>query len=252
MLKTINRSRCEAAVALSVMLALPMAASADHHKKDAGKKAEQKQQQQAEKEQEKKNQQKQQVRKLKIFELEHRTPQEMAQLLRIQSSQPVTHAPPGAAAAARTQTGYRGVPQPTLVVAVDAEEDRLLFVRGPEEKISEIEELIESFDAPADKIEERQVGKVHLIPIRNGKEAKVHAILSQLEIPNQMLKLGEAGLIAVPASKQDQMLSQAKQVIAKLGADSQEKQPKNSDQKQKRSDQNSDSKKSGSPENENK
>lgn len=67
-----------------------------------------------------------------------------------------------------------------------------------------------------------------------------------------MQKLGEAGLTAVPASKQDQMLSQAKQVIDKLGADSQDKQSKSSDQKRNKSDHDFGDKKSGSSDKESK
>lgn len=162
---------------------------------------------------------------LKVFELEHRTPQEMAQLLRLHSGQmmgqalPTQPPRPGAAQprpAPRT-TGYRGAAQATRIVAMEGEDAKFLFVRGPEDKVNEIEQLVESFDVSGGEIEKQKIGNVHLLPVRNGKAQQIHAVLGQLGLPTQMVQLGETALIAVHANEEDKdQVQQVEQVIDKL------------------------------------
>lgn len=214
-------ARLGGALVLSAACAMPMAGFGEDNG-DENNNGSERQAQQTE------DKQKQDL-KLKVFELEHRTPEEMAQLLRLQSGQVQGQAfgQPGAAQPGAAQpgpatrtAGYRGTDQPARVVAIKDEDTDFLFVRGPEKKVDEVEKLIDAFDVPADEIKKQQVGDVHLIPVRNDKGQQVQTVLGQLGLQSRMLRLGETAMIAIQADedKQDQ-LEQAEKVIEKLAGD---------------------------------
>lgn len=215
-------ARLGGALVLSTACALPLTAFGEDNGKNNGNDSERQSQQSEDKEK--------QDLKLKVFELEHRTPQEITQLLMLQSGATTgqAHGQPGAAQpavapqrpATRTTAGYRGADQPARVVAIKDEDTDFLFVRGPEKKVDEVEKLVDAFDVPADEIKKQQVGDVHLIPVRNDKGQQVQTVLGQLGLQSRMLRLGETAMIAIQADedKKDQ-LEQAEKVIEKLAGD---------------------------------
>jgi hypothetical protein len=127
-------------------------------------------------------------RTLKIFELEHVDPQDIVRLLAMRDGQMA----PGTA-------GFRGqVRDPfgtgarqvhaqdgrALMIAVHPEE-RLLFVRGSEEEIEKVEELVEAFDVEDGKVEKQQLNNMHLFPVDREKASQVQSTLSRLQLPRQ-------------------------------------------------------------------
>lgn len=130
----------------------------------------------------------------------------------------------GAAADRGAAVGNRNAQDQQVLIATD-DERGLLFVRGPQEKIDEIGQLIEAVDVPADQMKKHQFRGVHLIPIRDGDGERINDVLGQLQIQSTTLNLGEARVIALreePGDGQSQdQLEQAEQIISKLTGDRQ-------------------------------
>ena len=223
------------AVALSLALALPDAGIAQDKNAgqqnqpaaQAGQAANQGQQNQARQRQQQQNQQQNQdqkqdqeekpqkpePRKLRVFELEHRSPQQIQQLISLHGQRPVHYGPGGVPG---TTVGYRGVPQQNLSVAVD-NEHKLVFLRGTEKQLGEVEELIDAFDVAEGDIKKQTFGDLHLIPVRGGMSNQVSSILGQLQLPAQLVQLGEVGLIVVRTGEEEEdHLQQVEEVISRV------------------------------------
>ncbi len=184
---------------------------------------------------------------LKAFELKHRSPQELTQILTMRvgdgmlapiappvppvatyptsAAYPVRQTAPGGLATTAAQpptgaeriSGYRGA-EGQVYMAFDPEA-RLLFVRGPEDQVRKVEELVKALDVPNDKLQKTDFGNLHLIPVRQDKLPQVARTLSMLRINNQTLTIGDAAMIVIRAEDHDDgVAAEAREVIAKYNA----------------------------------
>jgi type II secretory pathway component GspD/PulD (secretin) len=179
-------------------------------------------------------------RKLKIFELKHIKPQELVQVLMMQrfiaaaeqreeqrihptaqqQQQPVRPQaqqaqPPHTQQPSRTihATGADG-----LVMTFDPEE-KLLFVRGPEDKVNKVEELVNAFDVSKDELEKKKFGGMTLIPVRKDKARQVSRTLAHLQLEGRVITMGDAALVVLRGEDtEDERIKQARQVIEKYEA----------------------------------
>ena len=94
---------------------------------------------------------------------------------------------------------------------------RLLFVRGPAGQIKEIEKLVKAFDVASDKLKKQSFGTVHLLPLRGESAGQVQSILSQLGMQTQAVQLGQAQVVVVADSDEEE-LQQIEEVIESLDA----------------------------------
>lgn len=104
------------------------------------------------------------------------------------------------------------------LVAADAE-TKLLFVRGTDEHIQQIEDMVKAFDVAEDNFTSQQFGDVMLIKVEKGQAGRVHGLLSQLQLGSQMVHIGPLSLIAIRTGPSDQdkaAAEQAQQVIAMI------------------------------------
>jgi len=178
--------------------------------------------------------------KLAVFELKHRNPQELTQVLNLRvgtmpiappmvptagfnPAYPVRQGVPGGFVsvaqpqAAVTTSGYRGA-EGQMFLAFDPEA-KLLFVRGPEDQVRKVEELVKALDVPNDKLQKAEFGDLHLIPVRQDKLPQVARTLSMLRINNQVLTIGDAAMIAVRADGEDDgVAEEVREVISKYDA----------------------------------
>lgn len=178
--------------------------------------------------------QKKQTRQLKVFELEHRDPQRIHQLIMLcqQSSQ---HAQQIHAAAVQGRLGRAGVvvahgsvgtpgsddQQPRLVTAINAEK-KILFVRGSEDQLQKVDELVKALDVANDKLEPSEYGDARLVPVKSSNAPQVQTALAQLELQGQLLNLGDMSLVVIQSNGQDsQEVEQAQQVIQKFAGSDQ-------------------------------
>src|SRR5690349_15804549 len=83
-----------------------------------------------------------------------------------------------------TTSGYRGAEGQQMFLAYDPEA-KLLFVRGPDDQVRKVEELVKALDVPNDKLQKADFGDLHLIPVRHDKLPQVARTLSMLRINNQ-------------------------------------------------------------------
>jgi hypothetical protein len=156
-------------------------------------------------------------RKLKVFELKNCQPSQFVQLLTLPSQQQVvgggiTSDGRGATIVAQYRA-YQALPENVNVAVND--EKRLLFVRAPAERIKEVEKLVKAFDVAGDKLKKQTFGKIHLIPLRGSTADQVHSILSELGMQTQAVQLGEASIVVVSDSGEEE-LEQIEEVIAQL------------------------------------
>lgn len=153
-------------------------------------------------------------RKLRVFELKHRKPFEIHQLLLMRAQPVFAQNSDGSV----TQVSIQQMLPEGMSVAVDSDKG-LLFVRGSSDHIKTVERLVKSLDVPADELKKQEFEGVTIIPVRHGNAATIHSILSQLGLDAQMVQLDKAGLIVVWSGKSDEDEETAKQieeVIAKL------------------------------------
>jgi hypothetical protein len=176
---------------------------------------------------------KRKTRQLKAFDLEHRDPQQFQQILALrgQGARPGAFGAqqqfPGRSAPGVRPPGQQGVGsaqdagQDRLSIAIDAE-SKVLFVRGSEDQIEEVEKLVEAFDKPSDELEKHEFGDTRLIPVSQEQSQRVRATLAQLQLEHQMVSLGDVSLIAICPGDSDaekQKAEQVEEVVAKLKAD---------------------------------
>lgn len=226
-----NLTQFVPALTLAAAVALPLSTSAqenqqnDNEQKDA----------QASNENEDDNKKKEdeaKTRKLEVFELEHRDPQQLNQIImlaeRASASARSSHAAPGqarpgqqaATTPGRTTAGFRGTAsdQHKVVTAVNAEE-KILFVRGSDDQIEKVEELVEAFDVEDQELKRHEYRGVRLIPLRSGDAQQVQSTLSQLNLQGQMLQMGEMSLVVFHGDETNKdKVEQAEEVIQKLNA----------------------------------
>jgi Ni/Co efflux regulator RcnB len=184
-------------------------------------------------------------RTLKVFELKHRNPQEIIQVLTLkwtradqtgfgqpgqpfygtqQASYPVR---PGVPTPVTTQAqpattehvaGYRGT-ESELYVTFDAEAG-LMFVRGTEDRVKKVEELIKAIDVSKDELQKASFEGLHLIPVKQDKLQQVTRTLSMLRIANQPMVLGDVAIIVVrdDADEDDDVVDQVREIVSKYDA----------------------------------
>lgn len=216
MKRTIHWSQLGAATLLAALLALPAVAEDDKNGQNGDNGDQQKQSD--------KDSDKNQTRELKAFDLEHRKPQEIQQILalRKQAAQtPAGAVTPGQPAAVQPRTAGFRPQQDRMAFAADNEND-VLFVRGSSDQIKEVEELIDALDVSAGELEKKKIGDTRLIPISQDSTARVRSMLTQLQLDHQLMQLEDVSLIVVCTDGSDEKESKAKQVeevVSKLDAD---------------------------------
>jgi hypothetical protein len=166
-------------------------------------------------------------RQLKVFELEHRDPQQLAQIISLQwRSHGVLRGQPGGLSGqvgGPPGIGGFGLTMPSNpdepAIAFDAEE-KLLFVRANKDQLAKIEKLVDALDVPQEKLSQQDFAGLHLIPIRQDKAPQVTKVLADLQIPSQTMTMGKAVLVVVRGDDKDvNHVDQVKEVIGKLHAD---------------------------------
>jgi hypothetical protein len=204
-------ARTATALALAMAVAVPISARGDEHDKDRDKSD----QQAAQDDQD-------EIRQLKVFELEHRDPQQINQIITMRTrtaalapGQAVVPVRPGVVP--RT-AHFRPMDSDRVATAVNSEE-KLLFVRGSEDQIKEVEQLVNAFDVKDEDIKAHDYGKCRLIPVHSKNVGQVQTTLSQLNLPGQMMRLGDVSLFVFHTDDgNDQKREQAEEVIEKLDA----------------------------------
>ncbi|KAA5542194.1 hypothetical protein FYK55_15425 [Roseiconus nitratireducens] len=155
--------------------------------------------------------QKEEVRELEIFELQHRTPREIQQLITIFST-PTTNPGLGGVSAIRD----RRREQPTI--SVD-NQNGLLFVRGLEPDLKRIRNIIDAVDVDSEKMERQKIEDLRVIPLSGQQSREIHRVLSELQLQHQMLTWegGQTLLVFHQQSDRAQaMFQQAEKVIDKM------------------------------------
>jgi hypothetical protein len=216
------------ALALGAMLIVAAPASAEDDKDTDDKDRRERQaERQADREQarQERREDRTRPRQLQAFDLEHRSPQQMQQLLSLRSQSAIGQ--PGQAVAGRTtnpqqRTAFRPQldRQERMAFAVD-NENNVLFVRGSRQQIKEVEDLVKALDVSADKLKKQTIGETQLIPIHKDSANQVRTTLSQLQLPNQLITIGEAAMVVIAHDGSDEQKAhaeQVEQVITKLEA----------------------------------
>ena len=172
--------------------------------------------------------QKQQTRTLMAFDLEHANPQEILTLIQTISARQhqaemsrqakeTSQRGRNAQQAQPTQVQFRpanaNAQQNRVAVAVD-QESKTLFVRGTEDQVSSVEKLVEMFDTEAGDLEKQELEGVTLVPVKQDRVQRINAVLGQLQLQTQSLRVGETALLILP-DDEDQA-KQVEQVIEKF------------------------------------
>lgn len=175
---------------------------------------------------------------VKVFELKHRNPEELNQLLTARWDDPSGTAAQGFAVVIGPggQPVRVAVPQPAppvtptqrtssyrdsdtqLLVSFDPQA-KLFFVRGPEAEVREAEQLVKALDVPNGQLKQVDFNGMHMIPVRQEKLQQVTQTLSALRINNRTTTLGDATFVVIRgASEDDGIVEQARTVISKYDA----------------------------------
>ena len=184
--------------ALAAILALPLSILADEHENGQARNDEAAEEQREE----------QETRKLSIIELEHRSPSEIRRILALGTE------------AAPQRLGFRPTPDgQDLHIATD-EERRLLFVRGTEQEVQKIEELVDVYDRPADQVEKHQYNDMYLLPIDAEAAEDTRSLLAQLRYPDELISIGDVQLLVVRGDDREdaeEQVNQIERILEKLG-----------------------------------
>lgn len=210
-----NPFRASLALAAMLAMSVPALAQDDSDKKDKKNDG----QSQAKKDE---------ARELKAFDLEHRKPQEIQQILALRSQAEQRPQTPGQPAFQQQQqqqqqqqrTALFRPAKDRMAFAADSEND-VLFVRGSKDQMKEVEEIVDALDVETDKLEKKKIGNTQLIPISQQSAAQVRVTLAQLQLKHQMLQIGDAGLLVIcddGSEKQEAQAKQIEEVLSKLDA----------------------------------
>ena len=175
---------------------------------------------------------------VKAFDLKHRNPEELNQILTSRWDNPSRIATQGVAVMIGPG-GYPvrvGVPQPVqpvattqrtssyrgadsqLLVSFDPQA-KLFFVRGPEAEVREAEALVKALDVPNGQLKAMEFNGMHMIPVRQEKLQQVTQTLSALRINNHTTNLGDASFVVIrDESEDDGIVEQVRTVISKYDA----------------------------------
>lgn len=178
---------------------------------------------------------------VKVFDLKHRNPEELNQILTSRWDDPSRIAPQSSVVMIGPG-GYPvrvGAPQPVqpvsttqrtssyrqpdsqLLVSFDPQA-RLFFVRGPEADVQKAEALVKALDVPNGQLKAVEFNGMHLIPVRQEKMQQVTQTLSNLRINNHTTTLGDAAFVVIRGeSEDDGILEQVRTVISKYDAGTQ-------------------------------
>ena len=210
----IRMNPLRASLALAAMLALsvPALSQDDSDKKDK-------------KNEEQSQANKDEARELKAFDLEHRKPQEIQQILALRSQAEQRPQTPGQPALQRPpqqqqRTARFRPAKDRMAFAADNEND-VLFVRGSKDQMKEVQEIVDALDVETEKLEKKKIGNTRLIPISQQSAAQVRATLAQLQLKHQMMQIGDAGLLVIcddGSEKQQAQARQIEEVLSKLDA----------------------------------
>lgn len=175
---------------------------------------------------------------VKAFDLKHRNPEEVNQILTSRWDDPSRIAPQGSmvvigpggypvrvgvpqpiqpVSTTQRTSGYRGSDS-QLLVSFDPQA-RLFFVRGPEAQVREAEALVKALDVPDGQLKAVEFNGMHLIPVRQEKMQQVTQTLSNLRINNHTTTLGGAAFVVIRGeSEDDGIVEQVRTVISKYDA----------------------------------
>jgi type II/III secretion system protein len=178
---------------------------------------------------------------VKAFELKHRNPEEMNQILTKQWTEPqpavmastvmigpggypvrvgVPQTPTQPISATQRTSAYPSTDS-HLLVSFDPQA-RLFFVRGPEEKVRKAEELVKALDVTDSQLKQVDFDGMHMIPVRQDKLQQVTRTLSDLRISNWTKSLGNAAFVVIrDESESDGIVEQVRTVISKYDAGTQ-------------------------------
>jgi hypothetical protein len=257
------------ALALGAMLvaASPALAEDDKNSDDKDRKERQAQRQERQADRQEARQERQEKRakprQLQAFDLEHRSPQQMQQLLSLRSHAAIGQpgqAIAGQPASPQQRTAFRPQldAQERMAFAVD-NDNNVLFVRGSKKQIKEVEDLVKALDVPADKLKKQKIGDTQVIPIHKDNVNQVRTTLSQLQLQHQLITVDDAAMVVVSHDGSDEQKAQAEQieeVISKLDAarglgESSDEEKSTDDTDTDQSDQNTDSDSGDSPDSDN-
>jgi hypothetical protein len=195
------------AAAIAAAVGMPLSSIAADSDKSGGKEKEKQSQSE-----------KSEHRKLKAFELEHRDPQQIQQILALHkqtNGASAAHHPAARVGAAALSRQHKG-----LASAVDTE-NKILFVRGSEDEIQQVEKLVDAFDVKDGKLEKHKFCDLQLIPIRQKTAPQVQSTLTQLQLDHKLIQLGDLSLVVLregDSEKSEKKLEQSEKVISKLDA----------------------------------
>lgn len=199
--------------ALTTMLALTAPAWADDKEDKKDK------QDQGEKQAQEKNDE--QPRALQSFDLKHRKPQEMQQVLALWSGQavmPVPNTPQQRTAGFRPEINNN---EERLAFAVD-DENNVLFVRGPQDKVEEAGKIVEALDVAEEDLQKGAFGDTRIIPIKKDAETKVRNTFNQLQLKHQLVSMEDIAVVVVchgDSDKEKKYADQVEEVLSKLNAE---------------------------------
>jgi len=181
------------------------------------------------------HQQKAQARELKVFTLQHRKPEEIQQLLALQSrgSGQQIFRQAAFAAQGRPQQGDSAQAQSQPVATAADNDSNTLFVRGTAEQIQHIDQIIKAIDVPAEQLKQQTIGSTRVIPIAHDHANRVRTTLSSLQLPHQIVPMGDMSLVVISNDGSEDFEAAAKQTEEVLSA-----LQKNGDQGEKNSQQN--------------
>jgi vacuolar-type H+-ATPase subunit I/STV1 len=166
-----------------------------------------------------------------VFELKHRDPQQLTPIISM-VIQAESQLQAGTVTGTPYAAGYRGVAQPRVAMAANSEE-KLLFVRGSEEQVKEIEKLVGALDTEDDQLKPHDVGNYRLVPVRSKDTSQIQSSLSQLNLPGQALNMGEISVVAFRTDDgKDEQRKQAEEVVKKIDARAQDKEKEDKEHKE--------------------
>lgn len=210
---------------LTTLLALTGRAWADDNKEDKKGNADKNDKQSQQKEKEK---ERDQPRVLQAFDLEHRNATEMQKILTLwwQSSQMGGRAATPLPATPQQQrtAGFRpqaNQPNNQLAFAVD-DESRVLFVRGPEDKVKDAEKIVKALDVSKDSLKKETFGNTRIIPINKDDATRVRTVFDQLQLKHQLVDMEEFAVVMIchgDSEKEKKHAEQVEEVLSKLDID---------------------------------